>query len=190
MGSNKYRIKNYLGFLLIILGIIIIINVIYKKSETSIKQKQMLELIEGESDNKEVKEGYESINGYTPIAIIEIPTINLSQPLVEGVDDDILQYFLGHFPNSAMPGEIGNFAVAGHRISDFADAFVNLYRVEIGDEVIVTTKNISYSYKITETFIVEPTDVYVLNDTSNATITLITCTKGAKQRLVVKGILM
>ncbi|MBM6839794.1 sortase, partial [Clostridium saudiense] len=108
------------------------------------KQKAIIEIFENgisegtSSENKETV-NLDEINGYTPIAIIEIPSIKLSQALVEGISDDVLKYFLGHFTDSAAPGEKGNFAVAGHRVSDYTDAFINLYKVKAGDEVIVKT---------------------------------------------------
>ena len=107
--------------------------------------------------------------------------------MVEGITDDILQYYLGHFETSVKPGEKGNFAVAGHRVSDYSEAFVNLYKVEAEDEVIVKANKKVYIYKVTENFIVDPSRVDVLDNTDDATITLITCTVGAKERVVVKG---
>ena len=118
---------------------------------------------------------------------MEIPSINLSQGLVEGIADDVLQYYLGHFEGSAMPGEKGNFAVAGHRVSDYSEAFVNLYKAEIGDEILVKANKKEYVYEITESFIVAPDRVDVLDNTDDATITLVTCTVGAKDRVIVKG---
>ena len=131
----------------------------------------------------------DEINGYKPIAIIEIPSINLSQALVEGISDNVLQYFLGHFPDSAAPGQVGNFAIAGHRVSDYTDAFINLYKVTAGDKIIVKTHDKKYTYVIEENYIVNPDQVEVLDATENATITLITCTVGSKQRVIVKGTL-
>ena len=98
-----------------------------------------------------------------------------------------MQYYLGHFENSAKPGEIGNFAVAGHRVSDYSEAFVNLYKVEVGDKVSVKANKKEYIYEVTESYIVSPDRVDVLDDTKDATMTLITCTVGAKERVIVKG---
>ncbi|MCQ2969125.1 MAG: class D sortase [Clostridium sp.] len=198
---NKFR--RVVGILLIIIGMSIVGDVIHKKIMTIKKQKEIVELFEnGFSEGistGEVTESNESvkldnvnldeINGYKPIAMIEIPSINLSQALVEGITDDVLQYFLGHFPDSAKAGEVGNFAIAGHRVSDYTDAFINLYKVSAGDEIIVKTHNNKYTYVIEENFIVNPDQVEVLDPTDNATITLITCTVGSKQRVIVKGTL-
>lgn len=187
----KEKLRRVVGLILIIVGLAIIVSIVYKKIDTSKKQKELQNILE-EVINEEPKELTEEeeqklINGYTPIALIEIPSINLSQGLVEGITDDVLQYYLGHFENSAMPGEKGNFAVAGHRVSDYSEAFVNLYKTEVGDQIIVKANKKEYIYEITDNFIVSPEDVSVLDDTEDATITLVTCTVGAKERVIVKG---
>lgn len=185
------KIRRIIGLILIIVGVAIIVSIIYKKVETSNRQKELQNILE-EVINEEKSELTEEeeeklINGYKPIALIEIPSINLSQGLVEGISDDVLQYYLGHFENSAKPGEIGNFAVAGHRVSDYSEAFVNLYKVEVGDKVSVKANKKEYIYEVTESYIVSPDRVDVLDDTKDATMTLITCTVGAKERVIVKG---
>ena len=197
------KFRRAVGILLIIIGVVIIGDVAYKKIITLKKQKEIVELFENgfsegtstegtsNEDTTEVSESVnlDEVNGYKPIAMIEIPSINLSQALVEGISDNVLQYFLGHFPDSAAPGQVGNFAIAGHRVSDYTDAFINLYKVTAGDKIIVKTHDKKYTYVIEENYIVNPDQVEVLDATENATITLITCTVGSKQRVIVKGTL-
>ena len=118
----KEKIRRIIGLILIVVGISIIVSIVYKKIDTSKKQKELQNILE-EVINEEPKEisteeEEKLINGYKPIALMEIPSISLSQGIVEGISDDILQYYLGHFEGSAKPGEKGNFSVAGHRVSD------------------------------------------------------------------------
>lgn len=186
------KFRKIIGVLLILIGVGIIGTVAYKKIVTSQKQNELLEafesqLAEGDNENTEEEVNLDSINGYTPIAIMEIPSIKLKQPVVEGITEDVIKYFLGKFPESTMPGEVGNFAVAGHRVSDFTDAFINLYKVKPGDNVIVTTKDRKYTYEVEESFIVEPEQVEVLENADYEKITLITCTIGSKRRVIVTG---
>lgn len=187
------KFRRLIGILLILIGVSIIGTVVYKKMVTSNKQNEVLESFENQlkedNTNNESHEdvNLDSINGYTPIAIMEIPSIRLKQPVVEGVTEDVIKYFLGKFPGSAMPGEVGNFSVAGHRVSDFTDAFINLYKVKPGDKVIVTTKSGKYTYEVDESFIVEPEQVEVLDTADYEKITLITCTIGSKRRVIVTG---
>lgn len=186
------KFRKIIGVLLIIIGVGIIGTVAYKKVVTSQKQNELLDIFEnqiaegkGNEEDEEVK--LEAINGHTPIAIMEIPSIKLKQPIVDGVTDDVIKYFLGRFPESSMPGEVGNFAVAGHRVSDFTDAFINLYKVKPGDKVIVRTMKGKYTYEVDESFIVEPEQVEVLENADYEKMTLITCTIGSKRRVVVTG---
>ena len=187
------KFRRFIGILLILIGVSIIGTVVYKKIITSNKQKEMLEVFENqleentEEKSEEESVSLDSINGYTPIAVIEIPSIKLKQPVVEGITEDVIKYFLGKFPDSAMPGEVGNFSVAGHRVSDFTDAFINLYKVKPGDKVIVTTKSGKYTYEVEESFIVEPDQVEVLDTADYEKITMITCTIGSKKRVIVTG---
>ena len=186
------KFRKIIGVLLILIGVGIIGTVAYKKIVTSQKQNELLEafesqLAEGDNENTEEEVNLDSINGYTPIAIMKIPSIKLKQPVVEGITEDVIKYFLGKFPESTMPGEVGNFAVAGHRVSDFTDAFINLYKVKPGDNVIVTTKDGKYTYEVEESFIVEPEQVEVLENADYEKITLITCTIGSKRRVIVTG---
>ena len=186
------KFRKIIGVLLILIGVGIIGTVAYKKIVTSQKQNELLEafesqLAEGDNENTEEEVNLDSINGYTPIAIMEIPSIKLKQPVVEGITEDVIKYFLGKFPESTMPGEVGNFAVAGHRVSDFTDAFINLYKVKPGDNVIVTTKDGKYTYEVEESFILDPEQVEVLENADYEKITLITCTIGSKRRVIVTG---
>ncbi|MDU2121435.1 MAG: class D sortase [Clostridium celatum] len=186
------KFRRVFGVVLILIGVGIIANVAYKKIVTAHKQNELLEAFESqlvEAKNEESSEpvSLEAINGYTPVAIMEIPSIKLKQPVVDGITDDVIKYFLGRFPDSAMPGEVGNFAVAGHRVSDFTDAFINLYKVKVGDKVIVTTKDGRYTYEVDSSFIVDPDQVEVLDDADYEKMTLITCTIGSKRRVIVTG---
>lgn len=190
----KEKIRRIIGLILIFVGLAIIVSIVYKKIDTANKQKELQNILE-EVINEEPKElskeeEAELINGYKPIALMEIPSINLSQGIVEGISDDILQYYLGHFEGTVKLGEKGNFAVAGHRVSDYSEAFVNLYKVEIGDKVLVKANKKEYVYEITDNFIVSPNRVDILENTDEATITLVTCTVGAKERVIVKGKLL
>ncbi len=122
-----------------------------------------------------------------PIAIIEIPKIELKAVIAEGIEDHILKYAVGHFENTAVPGGIGNFALAGHRNYETGEFFLKIHKLIAGNDIIITTHDNKYVYKVTETFVVGPENTYVLNETVNATITLVTCTTDGQDRLIVKG---
>ncbi len=66
---------------------------------------------------------------------IQIPALGLDAPFIEGIRISTLDYGPGHWPGTAMPGELGNLVIAGHRTSHNAD-FRNLDQLEPGDQVI------------------------------------------------------
>ena len=68
---------------------------------------------------------------------------------------------IGHYTNSQMPGEVGNFAVAAHR-GGFGGAFKNIHRLVAGDHVYVLTNDAWYSYAYMQTKIVKPNDLDVI----------------------------
>lgn len=125
------------------------------------------------------------------ICLLSIPRINLTMAVAKGVSDDVLKYALGHFEDTAMPGQAGNFSVIGHRNYAFGTFLNRLNEVEEGDNIIINYQDKNYEYIVTEILIVEPTDTWVLDPTPDAQITLITCTpiRIATHRLIVKGVL-
>ena len=191
------KVKKVIGILLIVVGVSLILSVTYKKYVTTKKNNQLIEDFRADINKPQVEEDDDDyveqedeeidIDKINAMAIMEIPSIDLMQGVVEGIQDSVIKYYLGHFPESAEPGEEGNFAVAGHRVSSYTDAFVNLYKVKPGDDIKITTREKVYTYTVNEVFVVEPEDVYVLEETDEATITLVTCTVGGKQRVIVKG---
>ncbi len=194
------KFKKIIGILLIVVGVSLIASVGYKKYVTTKRNNQLIEDFRDSINTPQVEDKDEEDDNYleeqdeeidideiNAIAIMEIPSIDLMQGIVEGIGNNVIKYYLGHFPESAQPGEEGNFAVAGHRVSSYTDAFVNLYKVKPGDDIKVTTREKVYTYKINEVFVVDPEDVYVLEESDEATITLVTCTVGGKQRVIVKG---
>lgn len=137
-----------------------------------------------EKDKKPEKAQLEEGKG---IAILNIPKINLEIGIIEGVRYEDIKYVVGHFPGSPMPGEKGNFSIAGHRISYFGQAFKDIDKLEKGDKVKVTYNGKEYTYKVTDMYEVTPDETEALNPTKDATITIVTCTTDAKNRVIVKG---
>ncbi len=117
-------------------------------------------------------------------AIMYIPSLgkNWAKAVVEGVALSDLRGTIGHYPASQDPGEIGNFAVAGHRATN-GEPFRNIPAVKIGDKVYVETEETWYVYTVRSTEIVRPTKVSVILPVPNkpgakpteALITLTTC---------------
>jgi sortase A len=102
---------------------------------------------------------------------LEVPRVKLSAIAREGVDARTLRGSVGHVPGTALPGDEGNAAFAAHRDTYFAA----LKDVRMGDEVVITTKDGVHRYTVTQTRVVDPSEVSVLDATGGRTLTLVTC---------------
>jgi sortase A len=105
------------------------------------------------------------------IGMLDVPRLKLSTPVVEGDDDSTLKRAVGHLPDTPLPWEDGNSAVAGHRDGLFRP----LKDIRVGDEIRFRTSRADVSYRVTETAIVDPDDVSVLRSRAKNALTLITC---------------
>jgi sortase A len=132
----------------------------------------------------------------TGFAIIQIPKIAVNRVIVQGVNRQDLAKGPGHIPSTVMPGQLGTFAVSGHRTTHGAP-FYNLDKLKNGDQIIIITKTSIFTYVVTGHKIVLPSDTSVLNNVRGpdgklkATITLTTCNPKFKatQRLIIFGAL-
>jgi sortase A len=93
------------------------------------------------------------------IGRLYVPVLKLQWVVVEGVDLKDIRYAPGHYPGTAMPGQLGNFSVAGHREPGM---FWDLDRVHPGDDLIVETKTSWYVYQVFQSHIVTPHSVEVV----------------------------
>ncbi len=105
------------------------------------------------------------------VGMLDLPRLQLTTPVVEGDDDRTLQRAVGHLPDTPLPWENGNSALAGHRDGLFRP----LKDVKVGDQIRFRTTRDEFRYRVTGTSIVAPDDVSVLEPRSQSTLTLITC---------------
>ena len=120
------------------------------------------------------------------LASLELPAIGLSTTMFEGVTLSALDRGPGHWPGSALPGQVGNMVVAGHRMSH-DHPFRDLDRLAPGDEMILTDAAGRHVYRVVSTEIVQPEALWILDQTTASTATLFAChPKGStRQRIVV-----
>jgi sortase A len=134
-----------------------------------------------------------------PIGRIRIPTIGVDFYLLEGVDLGYLESGPGHFPNTPLPGQPGNAALAGHRTT-YAAPFHRLDELDPGDQITVDTVQGTFTYEVMPQegeageppeghFIVQPTQVEILDDVGDDRLTLMACHPkySAAQRIVVSA---
>lgn len=122
---------------------------------------------------------------------MEIPRLGFSAMVFEGTSDDVLRRGVGHLANSALPGRPGNVTLTGHRDTFFRP----LREVDAQDEIILTTLNGRYYYRVESTKVVAPDDVSVLKSYGEPRLTLITCypfyfVGAAPKRFIVRAYLL
>lgn len=119
--------------------------------------------------------------------VVEIVDLNIKAPILEGTDNKVLSKAAGHFIGTGDFGK-GNYCIAGHSSTIYKEYFNNLKNVEIGMVINFYDKNkICHTYIVTDSFIVNPNEVWVLNDFGDNRITIVTCTDDGTQRQIVVG---
>lgn len=199
--------KRYIGVACVVLGMVIMLLPFVKESLEDHRQQEILKLWQKEMDsigNVEEPAGTEtvweqesdmegSLEGEEVVGVLRIPSIELEQPILKGATERNLNLSVATVEPTGMPGADGNLAIAGHNSRTYGRHFNRLKELEEGDEIFVDTGTRNYRYKVTDVYVVEAEDVWVLEDTiDGAEITLLTChypEEGEVQRLIVKGIL-
>jgi sortase A len=120
------------------------------------------------------------------VALLKIPAIDFQAYVLEGTNRSTLAKGPGHYPDTPLPGEGGNSAIAGHRTM-YGHPFGDLDLLQPGDEIIVATAACTAVYRVVRTLVVRPTETDVIAQTGVDRLTLTTChPKGsAARRLVV-----
>lgn len=208
---NKQKSKKIfilIGIALIIIGIIISIKFFYKDEGKEYKQEEQEisnnenpsnELIEEQLpeteekiENKEDKQPKEitQIGGYKVIGKIKIDKINLEDVILEKTTNKSLDLGLTKFWGPEM-NEVGNFSITGHNYKISRSAlFSKLNNLVEGDTfTLQDLKNRTVKYKIYKKYTVKPDDTTPIdqNKDGKREVTLITCTKGAKDRIIFKA---
>jgi sortase A len=133
------------------------------------------------------------------MARIEMPTIGVDKLVVQGTSVSDLRKGPGHYLKTPMPGEPGNSAIAGHRTT-YGAPFGEIDQLAPGDQIVVTTLAGRFEYRVIGAdriapegdpasghLIVEPTDVWVLDDYGDHRLTLTACHPkySARERIIV-----
>lgn len=121
------------------------------------------------------------------IGKLAIPAVGMRLPIVKGLSDAALSTGGGTMKPDQVMGE-GNYALAGHYMTNKGILFSPLEDTQLGQQVYLTDLEHVYIYKITWKKIVDPTAVYLINDVSGDTmVTLITCADGGVNRWAIRG---
>jgi sortase A len=119
---------------------------------------------------------------------LEIPRLKVSAIVRAGSDARTLRLAIGHIGGTALPGERGNVGLAAHRDTFFR----RLGDIRVDDQVRFVTPEGTFTYRVEGTRIVEPQDVWVLDQTTDPALTLVTCYPfryigSAPQRFIVRA---
>lgn len=203
MKKNNIELKIYKTiFCMLLIAIIVIIGmIIYKYGSNQKNEKESQEVVTAFSNidfskNEEKTENQIQLEykGYKVIGIVKIPKINIEYPIleIENIDPksaekpmklSIIKYW-GENVN-----DYGNLSIAGHNNKD-GTMFGKTKKLQKGDIVELTDLNgQTIQYSIYDIFVTDPNDVNILlpKDEIIREVTLITCTNGNKERLILKA---
>ena len=197
----ELKIYKTIFCVLLIIAIILLGAIIYKYGSNQINEKESQEVVEAFSkiDFSQVEENEENqieleYKGYKVIGIVKIPKIEIEYPILEIGDIDpesakipmklsIIKYW-GENVN-----DYGNLSIAGHNNYD-GTMFGKTKKLQIGDIVEMTDlTGQTITYSIYDIFVTDPNDVSILlpKEEKIREVTLITCTNGNKERLILKA---
>lgn len=190
--------------LLIVVGILFFaIPIVYHYTGTKETDKLIQEfeqiLEERQEDETEMEEDEEETEAgireedaaifaeWDVLAILEIESISIRYPVVEGCSSSNLNKAIGHMSETAKVGGAGNCVLCGHNGSRYGEFFTKLNQVEIGDLVtLLDTDGVLHSYEVTESFVVGPYDNSIKTQGDMEELTLFTCAERGTKRFVVK----
>jgi sortase A len=127
---------------------------------------------------------------------ISIPKIRIQDAIVSTTDTDLGKHLV-NYQGTGIPGKNGNAVIFGHSTlpqlfnpKDYKTVFANVYQLQNGDTIYAMLNNVTYTYKVFKTIVVDPSDSSALiQDYDNSYLTLVTCTPPGTiwKRLIVKA---
>jgi len=142
--------------------------------------------VAGPASASSVPDGYESSASRQPsnhrsqsagweFSNIRAPSIGMDEPVLAGIDISVLNRGVGHWAGTALPGEEGNVVLGGHRTT-WTHPFREIDELVPGDIIYMTDSGGSeVMYRVRESFVVEPTDLWITYDQGSPTLTLFAC---------------
>ncbi|MEW4309125.1 class D sortase [Rossellomorea marisflavi] len=105
------------------------------------------------------------------IGILRIPALDREVPIVTGADEDDLEKGVGHVPSTALPGEGDRIFLAGHRDT----VFTRMGELKPGDVLEIRMAEGTFTYRMTDSMIVDQDDLSVMRPAGEEVLTLSTC---------------
>lgn len=169
-------------------------NAQQKMEQVTKNQIKQNNLKDGDFDFGKVKEiGASQVvktsmqNDANVLGKIAVPSVNLKLPIVKGLSDASLSTGGGTMKEDQVMGK-GNYALAGHYMTNKGALFSPLERTQLGQMMYITDLSKVYQYKITYKKVVNPDSVWLINDVKGSELlTLITCADGGVNRWCIQG---
>jgi len=126
---------------------------------------------------------------------LSIPGTGINMAVIKSDNAGVLSKAAWMFPGNSSPENGGNTVIFGHRfryLPPISNTLYHLDKVSIGDDFTIFWNGKQYSYRVSETKIIEPDDLSVIQPTADSRVTIITCAPlfSTKQRMVVVGTLL
>jgi len=170
--GGGWRVAGVAGELLVTAGVVILLFVAWQLWWTDILASRNYDDVRAELQSEW---GVADPNATSPrvvdpkygkaFGLIYVPALGgrgWDIPVMQGTDPDTLVNGVGHHVNSALPGELGNMAIAGHRTT-YGAPFAEIESLRAGDQVIVATKFGWYIYELDRSTVIDFWEGWVLD---------------------------
>lgn len=200
----KRKISLIIGIILLVLGIALIFNKqIMGFVVTHMTDQAINQFDETKAKNaKDVNFDFEDVKDLSlqdvlkaqmnsgdihSIGTLSVPEVDLQLPILYGISNTNLAIGAGTLKKNMKLGE-GNYALAGHNMNNNTTLFSPLTKAKKGMLMYTTDYKRAYTYKITKIFIIQPTQVDVIEDKKDQRLlTLVTCNYDGSKRMIVQG---
>lgn len=162
-------------------------------SDTAVDYTQLSSWFVNSTDNPNLSQ---TIDAKNSTYYLSIPKLKITDATVILGSMDLTKSLI-QYPQTALPGQLGNTVIFGHSVlpqffssKNYLTIFSTLYKLEQGDEIILRYDKSTYKYVVEEMYEVQPTDLSVLEQRyDNKSLTVITCSPPGTylRRLIIKA---
>ncbi|MGD9961576.1 class E sortase [Nocardioides sp.] len=166
--ARRRRWQSRLGWLLIVCGLGLIGYVAWQFYGTNIvSARKHREVTTSLQEQWKAGEDFAAVDEMKADALLRVPRFGKDYvvPILQGTSDDVLASGVGHFTETASVGQVGNYALAAHRVTH-GEPFRDMPDLEVGDEVQIETRTRIYTYVLTsggDALVVPFTSTWVLD---------------------------
>jgi len=186
------KVYNVLLAIIIIAIVVVIALIAIKYGQNQANEKEVSKVIEiikqEEPDTETATQEKVEYKGYEVVGMIKIPEIDLEYPILGLTTNDTMKLSITKFWGNGV-NKVGNLTLAGHNNYD-GTMFGKTKNLGVGDIIELTDMSkVTRQYTIYETFITDPNDISVIevDKFGSREVTLITCSNGNKERLIIKA---